>query len=239
MTLLPDLVSVIMATKDPLQERTQRALQQLAKSTVPYELILLNRNHSWTTGTIINQGIAAAVGGYVAFCCDDCFVEPEALEQMKLALQDQSVGVVGALLRYPDNAVQHAGGEIRCVQSSLGIAVRANVKHLAHYEPMRDFVSEDVDFVTGALMMTRRDVLDVIGWYDERCELAWGDVDFCLRARQHGYRIRFVAEATATHLEGSTRGSRQGRIEWFFENWGAVMIDNQLRELAGGRSKWN
>jgi GT2 family glycosyltransferase len=102
---------------------------------------------------------------------------------------------------------------------------------------MREFVSSDVGFVTGALMMTRRDVIDRIGGYDPDCELDWGDVDFCLRARKAGYRVRFVAEATAVHLEGSTRGNRTGRTDWFFAKWWHDMKKNAMQDiLVGGRS---
>ena len=229
--LLPDLISVIMFTREPLQPRTQRAIRHLeASGGVQYELILINRNYRWTTGTAANQGFGAAVGGYIVFCCDDCFVDPEALRHMRDAFQDPLVGIAGALLRYQDGTVQHAGGHISCEPMLGRDRVSLTVSHIAHHEPMRAFASQDVPFVTGALMMTRRDVIDKIGGYDERCELDWGDVDFCLRAGQAGYHVRFVAEATAVHLEASTRGGRTGRTDWFFERWGPAMLDGSLDE---------
>lgn len=208
--------------------KTQRALKHLARSTVPYELILLNRNHEWTTGVVVNQGIAASVGGYIAFCCDDCFVEPDALRMMKDALQDPSVGIAGALLQYPNGIVQHAGGILRITREERSIngaeptaVLDTDLRHIGQGEPMRAFETRDVDFVTGSLMMTRRDVLEKIGWYSEECVLCWGDTDFCLRARDAGYRVRFVASAHAIHIEASTRGEQRGPIGWFLSRWGA------------------
>ena len=239
-SMLSDLISVIMSTVDPLQERTQRALRHLTQSTVPYEIILLSRNYQWKSGPVANQGISAAVGGYVAFCCDDCFVDPDALEHLKRALKDQSVGVAGALLRYPDEqTVQHAGAVVRVVpvMGVLGRQVSIGAAHIAHHEPLREFISQDVDCVTGALMMTRRDVLDRIGWYDSDCELAWGDVDFCLRAWQGGFRVRFVAEAKAIHIESATRGKRMGSGEWFLKKWSEHLQKSSLARpaaVAGG-----
>ncbi len=223
--MLSDLVSVIMSTIDPLQGRVQTALRHLARSTAPYELVLLNRNHEWSTGTIINQGIAASVGGYVAFCCDDCFVEPAALEEMKKALQDPSVGVAGALLQYPDGIVQHAGGRVYISDKEGEPDGKwIDLKHIGQGKPMEDYKTKDVDFVTGALMMTRRDVLETIGWYASDCDLCWGDVDFCFRARKLGYRVRLVATARAIHLEASTRGNQVGErelagVRWFLLRW--------------------
>lgn len=249
--MLSDLVSVIMSTINPLQEKTQRALRHLVRSDVPYELILLNRNHDWTVGAIVNQGIAASVGGYVAFCCDDCFVEPSALRMMKRELQDPSVGVVGALLQYPDGRVQHGGGVVRRIDvgSNNGdLWAGVELLHIGHREPMRDFETQDVEFVTGALMMTRRDVLDVIGWYASDCRMAFGDVDFCFRARASGYRVRFAASARAVHLEASTRGTKIGPLDrqdaqWFLSRWGDSDILDSVPVLpkgavsVGGRSQ--
>lgn len=224
-----DLISVIMSTVDPLQERTQKAIRHLALSTVPYELILLSRNHGWTTGTIVNQGIAAAVGEYVCFCCDDCFVEPRALAAMKNALKDPNVGVAGALLRYPDGSVQHAGGYIHWESGHENI--KLTLGHFAQHEQSRDFAPSDVEFVTGALMMTRRDVLDAVGGYDANCDLDCGDLDFCLRVRQAGYKVRFEPAACAIHLEGATRGTRSSDREWFFKKWGTD-INSPIIALA-------
>ena len=86
-------------------------------------------------------------------------------------------------------------------------------------------------------MMTRRDVLDRIGWYDSDCELAWGDVDFCLRAWQGGFRVRFVAEAKAIHIESATRGKRMGSGEWFLKKWSEHLQKSSLARpaaVAGG-----
>ena len=218
--MLSDLVSVIMSTVDPLQGRTQTALKLLAKSTIPYELILLNRNYEWTTGSIINQGIAASVGGYVAFCCDDCFIEPDALEEMRKVLQDPETGVVGALLQYPDGIVQHAGGYVYVGNKEDESGRKwVDLKHIGQGEPIKDYKTGDVDFVTGAFMMTRSDVLQTIGWYASDCELCWGDVDFCFRARKSGYRVQLVATARAIHLEASTRGKAgepdRANVSWF------------------------
>ena len=221
--MLPDYISVIMSTVDPLQERTQAAILHLQRSTAPYELILLNRNHSWTTGTIINQGIAASVGEYITFLCDDCFIEPKALENMKCELKDEKVGVVGALLQYPNGLVQHAGGFVYITPVSDGLR-SVDLKHIGQGKPMRDFVSEDVDFVTGAFMMTRQDVLEAIGWYSSDCDLTWGDVDFCFRARKAGYQVRLAANARGIHLEGTTRADKMrdrelAAVQWFLDKW--------------------
>ena len=237
--MLDDYVSVIMSTRDPLQEHTQAAVQHLQRSTAAYELILLNRNRSWTTGTIVNQGIHASIGDHIVFLCDDCFIEPTALEEMKKVLEDREVGVVGAILKYPDGKVQHAGGkfESRIKDDSV---LELRVSHYGKDLELLDSLGTEYDFVTGAFMMTRRDVIEDIGGYDPDCEISWGDVDFCFRAKRAGYKIVLAREAHAVHLEGTTRNSmifvKQAElrgIKWFLDKWGRTEFVAQLEPGEG------
>lgn len=217
---LPDVISVIMSTRDPLHLRTQRALRHLAASTAPHELILLSRHEQWTTGGYVAQGIAAASGEAILFLDDDCFVEPETLAVMSRTLLDNdSVGVVGALLTYEDRTVQHAGGMFRLMRERSGAVGGIYARHYHHHQPAIGPVRRDCDYVTGACMMTSRRVLDALGGYDPRCTMDWGDVDFCLRARLSGFRTVFEPDARAVHLESQTRGSARGETAWFIERW--------------------
>lgn len=231
--MLRDYVSVIMSTRDPLQDHTQKAISHLQRSSVEHELILLNRNRKWATGTIINQGIHASIGDYIAFLCDDCFIDPGALAAMKKVLEDKKVGVVGAFLRYPNGKIQHAGGAFRIVLKEGSSGVESiQVIHIGSNAPFIE-VKDSYDFVTGAFMMTRRDVIEDIGGYDTDCQLAWGDVDFCFRARRAGYRVAFSEDAQAVHQEATTRRKLDTHeremldLRWFLRKWtGSCYLDN-------------
>jgi N-acetylglucosaminyl-diphospho-decaprenol L-rhamnosyltransferase len=62
--------------------------------------------------------------------------------------------------------------------------------------------SRDVDWVSGACLMARRDDLQAIGLFDERFFLYTEDVDLCARLRAHGKRVRFLATVTIVHHRG-------------------------------------
>lgn len=223
--MLSDYVSVIMSTINPLQDYTQKALAHLQRSSYPYELILLNRTREWATGTVVNQGIHASVGDHIAFLCDDCFIEPGALHAMVEVLKDKEVGIVGAFLRYPNGEIQHAGGAFRVVLNEGKVGVQSiQIIHIGNNSPLLE-VKENYDFVTGACMMTRRDVIEDIGGYDPDCQIAWGDVDFCFRAREAGYRVALAENAHAIHQEATTRrkldtrGVEMEDLKWFLQKW--------------------
>ena len=120
------------------------------------------------------------------------------------ALQSQ-IGVVGAKLFFPDRNIQHAGiviglggaaGHVfsRRVRVELGPAALLGA-------------SQDVSAVTGACMVLRRSVFGELRGFNEDFAMDYNDVDFCLRLRQHGYRVIWAADAELHHLESATRGS--------------------------------
>ena len=65
----------------------------------------------------------------------------------------------------------------------------------------------DVDQPAGAFLMVRRDAWERIGGFDERFFPVWfEDVDFCLRLKSAGYRIRYTPESVALHEGGHSIG---------------------------------
>jgi len=79
----------------------------------------------------------------------------------------------------------------------------------------------EVDQPAGAFLMIRRDAWRALGGFDECFRPVWfEDVDFCLRARQAGYRIRYVPEAVARHRGGHSVAGMdwEGRRLCWYDN---------------------
>jgi GT2 family glycosyltransferase len=64
--------------------------------------------------------------------------------------------------------------------------------------------SDDVDWVSGACMMSRRDMLKAVEGFDERYFLYWEDADLCRRLRGRGWSIRYVKNAEVVHQVGQS-----------------------------------
>jgi len=132
--------------------------------------------------------------------------QPDWLQRMVSELLDPDVGCVGARLLYPNGLLQHAG----IVTGLQGMA-----GHLHQYAPATDDgysarikLSTDVSAVTGACLGIRRALYKELGGLDaEKFKVAYNDVDLCLRARNAGYRNRYLADVTLTHHESVSRGS--------------------------------
>ena len=63
-------------------------------------------------------------------------------------------------------------------------------------------VPVDVDWISGACFMTRRDVFEQLGGFDEGFFLYWEDADYCRRAADAGYRRMYVPTASVRHIGG-------------------------------------
>ena len=71
----------------------------------------------------------------------------------------------------------------------------------------RLLASHDVSAVTGACLLVKRDIYEQLGGLDEEnFGVALNDVDFCLRARELGKLVVYVAEAKLYHYESKSRG---------------------------------
>jgi O-antigen biosynthesis protein len=73
-------------------------------------------------------------------------------------------------------------------------------------DPIYNFVRE-VDYCSGALLATRRDVFEQLGRFDSRYAPAYNeDSDYCFSLRQAGYRVYYQPACTIVHIEGVSSG---------------------------------
>lgn len=160
-------------------------------------LIRLAQNLGYAGG--VNRGLAASRGEYIFVFNQDLELRSGWLPGMIAALADPHVGVVGCKIVYPDGLLQHAGGTIRWPQ--------AIPDHYGHHQvdDGRWDKPRDVDYVTGAAWGFSRTLIDRIGALDESFWPGYfEEVDFCFRAADAGFRVRYVPEAVAVHVESTT-----------------------------------
>lgn len=138
------------------------------------------------------------------------------------------IGAVGAMLYYPERTIQHAGVVLGLGGVANHIYTGQAAGHPGH--GARALVAQNLSAVTGACMVVRRDVYDLVGGLDERLQVAFNDIDFCLRLRQAGYRNAWTPFAELVHHESASRGSDEspekrerflGEIRYMEARWEA------------------
>ncbi|MEA2397152.1 MAG: hypothetical protein QOK25_708 [Thermoleophilaceae bacterium] len=170
-----------------------------------------------------NRGLRATDGTRdVVLLNSDMVALPAWLETLQFAAyQSPDVGIVGPKLLYPDRTIQSAG-------SYRNLGAPDWFDHRYRFKPAGDGpanVPTGALAVTGACMYVKRTTMDRIGLLDERYEMAYEDVDWCLRAWEAGTRVHYEPPSTLIHLESKSRGTQQGDRELrsqqlFWDRWG-------------------
>jgi hypothetical protein len=118
-----------------------------------------------------------------------------------------AIGCVGAVLVYPDGTLQHAG-MVLGMYGSAGHAYRhLSPEHGVHRGRSRYLTNWGA--VTGACMMVRRELFELVGGFDEKFPVEFNDVDFCLRLSDKGFRHVVVPEAVLLHRESESRNATE------------------------------
>lgn len=155
---------------------------------------------------ICNFGRKQAKGEYLLFLNNDVeVITPGWLEEMLQLCQLPQVGIVGAMLYYPDDTVQHAG-----VVVGLGGYAGHSHKYARRGGSgymFRMACVQELSAVTGACLMVKAAVFDQLDGFDEGFTVAYNDVDFCLRAGKAGHSVVFTPYAELYHHESKSRGS--------------------------------
>ncbi|MEG1862112.1 MAG: glycosyltransferase family 2 protein [Oscillospiraceae bacterium] len=154
---------------------------------------------------INNFAIRQAQGDmYLMLNNDISFIDGKAIgEMVSLGIQ-KKVGIVGAMLYYPDDTVQH-GGVI------TGLGGYAGHSHKYHRRGKSGYMFrlscvQNLSCVTAACLLVTKEAFSHVNGMDEEFAVAFNDVDFCLRVRDAGYEVLFTPYAMAYHYESKSRG---------------------------------
>ena len=164
-----------------------------------------------------NQGAEVARGRVLLLLNNDAVVRPGALAAALATLDgDETTGAVGGRLILPGGKLQEAGSIMWSDGTALGYG--------RGWQPERGeaMFRRDVDFCSGALLMTPLAVWRQLGGLDEGFSPAYyEDVDYCFRLWERGLKVVYEPDAVADHFE---RGSE--------------VRENAARALSLRNQKW-
>lgn len=182
---------------------------------------------------IINYGVVNSEGEYIIQLNNDTeLITPNWIEEMLGFAQREDVGAVGAELFYPDKSIQHAG----IIIGIGGVAghVFRNIPHGMHGYFSKDAMIQNMSAVTAACIMAPRKMYEAVGNMDEKFEVAFNDVDFCLKIREQGKLIVYNPYVQFIHYESKSRGFEdtlekqkrfKGEVERFQKKWKKILKD--------------
>lgn len=219
------LVSIIIPVYNQF-EYTYLCLKTILKNTkgISYEVIIGDDNSTDETKDIlnivenitvirneenlrfllnVNNASKYAKGEYILFLNNDTQVQENWLSSLlELIEQDDSIGMVGSKLVYPDGTLQEAGGIIfrNGKGWNYGNGYSPNASEY-------NYVKE-VDYISGAAIMLRNSLWKEIGGFDERYVPAYcEDSDLAFEVRKHGYKVVYQPKSVVIHFEGKSNGT--------------------------------
>lgn len=259
------LVSILIPNKDHVSDLRKCIVSIQEKSSYPnYEIIVIENNSveektfqyyqilerqpnirvvqwngKFNYSAINNFGYTFAKGDYILLLNNDTeVISSDWIQEMLMYAQRSDVGAVGAKLYYPDGTIQHGG---------VVLGVGGVAAHLHCNRPKNDIgymgrlvYAQDLTAVTAACIMIPRKVWEQTKGLDESFEVAFNDVDFCMRIRQLGYLIVFTPFAELYHYESKSRKADDtpekrarfvGEVERFQARW--------AKELEAGDPYYN
>jgi N-acetylglucosaminyl-diphospho-decaprenol L-rhamnosyltransferase len=154
-----------------------------------------------------NYGMALAKGRYLLLLNPDTEVKPNALKTLIQFMDTHSeVGMCAAQLLFPDGTIQPSPRRFPSIGSVL--ARRTPLRFvlwkskLNQYHLMKDLDHskiQAVDWLLGACMFIRREVLDTVGPLDEGYFLYVEDIDWARRMHDSDWQIYYVPTAQIIH----------------------------------------
>jgi len=220
-------ISIVIPVRDRV-ELLERCLKSIVRETTyaPYEIVIvdndsqtdearaylsglkhrvLNYSGPFNFSAINNFAVEQTQSPWLLFLNNDTeVIDGDWLTTMAEHIQRPEVGAVGPRLLYPDDTVQHGG----IVVGVGGIAEHAFRGFPAEAPGVcRQLqVTRNYSAVTGACLLTRRDVFNKVhGFDEERLPVTFSDVDLCLKIRRAGYLIVYTPFARLYHHESGTR----------------------------------
>lgn len=194
--------SVTLIDNQSSLSETKEWIKEIAKTT---HVRVLEADFDFNWSKLQNFGIEHSDAEVFVFLNNDTVVlEDNWLQILCSNALRQDIGVVGPLLLYEDQTIQHAGVVIGLDGYAGHLYQGAQPVH-AGVNFVSPMVPRNVTAVTGACMAISRTTLDKIGLFDDNFIICGSDVEICLRAYHAGLRNLYTPFTQLSHLESKTR----------------------------------
>lgn len=176
------------------------------------QLIANHENRGYARAN--NQAIAKARGKFLLLLNPDTVIHKGTLAAtVKYLSEHPKVGILGCRIENEDGSLQRSVRRFPTLVSQIWILLKlhrffSGLSSLKRYLALDfDYAREqDADQVMGAFFAFRRELLETVGTLDDGFFLWFEEVDFCRRAKNAGWLVRYVPSFAITHVGGESFG---------------------------------
>lgn len=191
-------------------------------------------NRPFNFSAINNGAVKEAKGELLVLLNNDTeVISSDWLSELASIALQPNVGVVGAKLYYSNERLQHGGVILGLGASKVAGHMHHNISRSNCGYYGRAVLTQQISAVTAACMMVRKDIYQAVGGLNEDLQVAFNDIDFCLRVGKAGYRNIWTPHAELYHHESTTRGAdttaeKQARfiseVDYMQRHWGDILM---------------
>lgn len=199
-----EIIVVDNGSTDGSVEEIEKFNFKAISLNLKFKFILNKKNLGFGTGN--NQGMKIAEGKYFLLLNSDTIVTDLApLKMAKFIDENPDVGMVGCRLLNPDGSWQASCGYFPHLWVVFLMLFGEHwIGNLVRFSPPK---TKEVDWVMGAAMMIRSEVLENAGWMDEGIFMYMDEVEWCWRIKKAGWKVMFYPEAEIIHFGGGSSPS--------------------------------
>ncbi len=199
--LMANAEFIFVLDSPEIQDDTEHMLGGLnILHDMPFKLAIMNRNGGYARAC--NAGASIATGTTIVMLNSDVVPSEHGwLQQLIQPLFDEpKLGAIGPRLLFEDGSLQHAGLYFARDRQGIWLNHHYHKGMPGNYAPARR--GRDVPGVTGACLITRKDIFDLVGGYSEDYVIGdYEDSDLCLKIRQLGFQIYYEPSVALYHFE--------------------------------------
>lgn len=197
-----EVIVVDNGSTDGSVEHLEKAKDVFSKQGLFFTLIQNKENLGFAEGNnvAIRQILKRRESDFILLLNNDTVVEKNFLSELiKVAQSKEEIGILGPKIYYYDyqgkkNVIQSAGSAV-----NLCIGRFPSAEKLDKVDNRYVIRVQSVDFVTGACLLIKTEVVRKIGLLDKRFFLLFEDTDWCLRARKAGYSVLYIPKSVIWH----------------------------------------
>lgn len=176
------------------------------------DVFLINNKENVGFSKAVNQTLKTIKGQFVLLLNPDTVIEHGSIDKMISFMQDNpQTGVCGPAIYNPDKTLQMSSHHfprlldiffdkthLSKIFSKNPLFGRYQMSYWAHD------TTREVDWLTGACLMVRTELLNQINGFDERFFMFCEDIDLCLRIKQKGFKSVFLPQAKIIHYKSGS-----------------------------------
>jgi GT2 family glycosyltransferase len=224
---LTDVIHEIIIVDNDSKDDSKEWLQQFIQSTDNVNVIFSDSNLGF--GKANNEGLKVATGKYVLFLNSDTYLIDSSITSVISWIKtDESCFGAGCLLLNPDKSFGVSYGNFPELHTVFLEVISNRYCQLRGIVPKKENIIKKIDFPCGAFFLVKKDILDKIGYFDERFFLYYEETDLAKRAKKSGYSTYYYGHTKIVHVGGASENRRSSFITGMnFTSWSKYLHKHQ------------